>query len=183
VLLATLDRSSMEGQGFEGGGGGCWVEQIFGPNGEVVGEQEICEGIGRPVPLPGEPPPPIEVLPVPECPPNAECTLDGELWEVCTTFDDGRGNSGGECTVAVIGPGMRPPPQQFDGVQLEVYDHDERTWVFTQEALDPRPDGTATLDPARFLSPLGEVFVRAAGNLFPFDYSGRGLAATVGGAA
>lgn len=55
-------------------------------------------------------------------------------------------------------------------VELGVWDWGIRQWVPRAEAF---PGGAG--DPARFLSPLGEVFVRATGDLFPFDFSGRSV--------
>lgn len=53
---------------------------------------------------------------------------------------------------------------------LTVWDVPARQWVRADEAL-PGGDG----DPARLVSPLGEVHVRASGNLSPFDFSGRSV--------
>lgn len=59
--------------------------------------------------------------------------------------------------------------EQFGGrLDLTVWHRPTATWVPVPDAF-PRGEG----DPAALVSPLGEVWVRASGDLFPFEFSGR----------
>ena len=61
--------------------------------------------------------------------------------------------------------------QEFGNqVALAVWDVPDRQWVPLDEAF---PEGRG--DPARLLSPLGELHVQATGELFPFEYSARAV--------
>jgi hypothetical protein len=53
--------------------------------------------------------------------------------------------------------------------ELTVWDRIDRQWVPAGAAL-------SDVDPDRLVSPLGEVWVRASGELFPFEFSGRTIA-------
>lgn len=57
-------------------------------------------------------------------------------------------------------------PALGPSIDLAVWDHGSRSWQPTDDAFG---DGGA--DAQRFRSPLGEVFVRATGELFPFNFS------------
>lgn len=72
-----------------------------------------------------------------------------------------------ECTIDAIE--IRPG---IDGGGLEVYDHAAREWSTVDEAF---VDGIGR---PSLVSALGEVYVRAVGELHPFDFSGRGIGAT-----
>ena len=52
---------------------------------------------------------------------------------------------------------------------LTVWDRVARQWV-------PADDILSDVEPRRLVSPLGEVWVRANGEMFPFEYSGRSIA-------
>ncbi|MBA2317774.1 MAG: hypothetical protein H0V93_08355 [Euzebyales bacterium] len=56
-------------------------------------------------------------------------------------------------------------------IELTVWDPAARRWVPVADGL---PDG----GPPTAIGPLGEVWVRATGELYPFEFSGRGLRAT-----
>lgn len=61
---------------------------------------------------------------------------------------------------------------QFGGsVELTVWDHAARQWLPAGQAL-PLGGG----DAATLVDPLGQLYVRASGELFPFEFSGRGVA-------
>ncbi|MGH8931414.1 MAG: hypothetical protein ACRDZO_12505, partial [Egibacteraceae bacterium] len=53
--------------------------------------------------------------------------------------------------------------------ELTVWDHDARQWLPLAVALPP--GGRA--DPGPLLDPLGTLYVRASGDLIPFDFSAR----------
>jgi hypothetical protein len=109
-----------------------------------------------------------------------------DVFEECHTVEE-RDERGDlvvieECSAeAVTEPMPAPPPGRpapgggvpggAGATGLEIYDHDARSWVLVADAFD---GGDTT---TRFVSPLGEVYVRAAGELHPFDFSGRGIAA------
>ena len=57
-------------------------------------------------------------------------------------------------------------PEDGPPIELAVWDHTERLWRPADEAL-PGDGG----DPRRWRSPLGEVFVRVTGELFPLNFS------------
>lgn len=136
----------------------------------------LVEGLAPPAVEP--PPPAVRVPPCPQDAVSCEFTTDG--WEFC--FPDGSCQGG---SVAVPVPDElvdRPGP--VSGARLEVYDHVEGAWL--PAAMMFGDGGSADDDggdPARLLSPLGEVHVRAAGELFPFDFSGRGIGARLEGGA
>jgi hypothetical protein len=112
-----------------------------------------------------------EPMPRPECPPDAiSCTFDGTSMEVC--FADGHCEGW-----AAAMPAPAPPVPDLPGgaVGLQLWDRLERRWV---EADGDVLSGTTT-EIDRFLNPLGELYVRAVGGLFPFDTSGRSVGATV----
>lgn len=52
---------------------------------------------------------------------------------------------------------------------MTVWDRVARQWV-------PAEDALTDVAPRRLVSPLGEVWVRASGEMFPFEYSGRTIA-------
>jgi hypothetical protein len=144
----------------------CQDVQLRDPDGNLRGVEEQCFPVD---PRTGER---LDRRPgVPPCPPEAvSCDFSGDSWTFC--FADGRCEGG---AVAVAEPREGPPPVPGRGVGgLEVYDHVARDWVAVGEAFD------AGRDSRRLLSALGEVYVRAVGELRPFDYSGRGIAATRG---
>lgn len=64
-------------------------------------------------------------------------------------------------------------------VELRVWDTAARSWKPRADAFGP--DGQQG-DPATLVGPLGEVWVRATGDLFPFDFSGRSVAGAQAGA-
>lgn len=88
-------------------------------------------------------------------------------------------------TATELPPNEAPPPrelpplpdvQAFSGMQ--VWNHLDRRWVDVPADQDVTDDEGAT----RWLSPLGEVWVRATGELAPFDLAPQGVAARLGGA-
>lgn len=151
-LTSTLERGQLETGHFEEAHA-CTLEDM--PEGRT---RELC-GPERLLPL-------LEAT----CPDDAlQCSLEGQQLFVCP--------ENAPCE-------HRPIPQrlaeaiaeQEAGAMvgaggLEVYDRLERAWLPVAEVF---PDGTAT-DPDAYVSPLGEVFVRVSGELFPFDFSGRGI--------
>jgi hypothetical protein len=106
--------------------------------------------------------------PPPPCPPDRSCSYAGDTVEVC--------DPDGECTEAEIVVPDVPDQPRSDG--LEVWDVTAGEWTAVAGAFR---GGTARAD--RFVSPLGEVLVRAAGQLHPFEFSARGLALTTGAEA
>lgn len=126
----------------------------------------LDRGVAGPA-RPPAPPPPFGA--VPECPPDAvRCVVTEDGWEFC--FPDGSCEGG---SVDMVGPVPTPAP---GALRLEVYDHAEVGWVPAAAAF-----GAGGGDPERLLSPLGEVHVRAAGDLIPFDFSARGIGARLEG--
>jgi hypothetical protein len=69
----------------------------------------------------------------------------------------------------------RLQPNAAPPFELTVWDHDVRQWLPLDVALPP--EGRA--DPGSLLDPLGTLYVRASGDLVPFDFSAR----TVSGVA
>lgn len=60
--------------------------------------------------------------------------------------------------------------QQGGSADIEVWDPGRSEWVASEEALPARG-----ADAERFVGPLGEVWVRASGELFPFEFSARSV--------
>lgn len=115
-----------------------------------------------------EMPPMLEVEP-PPCPDGAvSCSWDGQTFEAC--FPDG------SCEASVQAQPVPPVPEPEilpdvgGAVGLEVWDHALDRWVGVDEAFAGTGGGSS------LLGPLGQVFVRATGELQPFDFSGRGIA-------
>lgn len=139
------------------------------------GDVVICQGAASALAQP-EPPP----MSPEDCPPDATCRFDGQTLEVCT--DD-------ECTITVapdvVEPGIDPAldPFVFGGppARLSVWNHAERTWQAFDEVFVQDPDGEIVAPAADYVSPLGEFLVRAEGELFPFDFSHRGVTLRTGG--
>ncbi len=115
------------------------------------------------------------------CPPDAEmCTWSndvGNRLEGETCFP------GGSCQdlVWTIEDGplqpepLGPAPRELSGMQ--VWNHLDRRWEDVPADQDVTDDEGAT----RWLSPLGEVWVRATGEMMPFDLAPQGVAARLGG--
>lgn len=169
-LVPSLGRGALEGMLHHGEGDGPVVEECRTVEerdeaGNLVSVSEECTVEAVEVM-----PPPPDVRPgVPPCPPDAvSCVVDGNSWEFC--FPDGS-CEGGASDVAAPMPAMPDPLPHGEGAELEIYDHVAQSWTAVETAFDGVRDTTA------FLSPLGEVFVRAVGELHPFDFSGRGIAA------
>lgn len=57
-------------------------------------------------------------------------------------------------------------PAEGGHIEVAVWDHTDRQWTTIGEAF-----GADGGDPARLVDPLGQVWVRARGDLFPYDYS------------
>ncbi|MBW3658507.1 MAG: hypothetical protein KY457_07705 [Actinobacteria bacterium] len=113
----------------------------------------------------------IEPMPAETCRMVEERDEDGDLvgtYEECVVAGD---------TGIVAEPGMPPPDPPFPGpgggpgAGLEIHDPTTGAWLPIDDAFADGPDT------ARFVTPLGEVFVRAVGELHPFDFSGRGIGA------
>lgn len=72
-------------------------------------------------------------------------------------------------TAAQLTDQMTPGAQGGGNAQLTVWDHVNRQWINLT-------DGFAPASRPRLVGPLGEVWVRASGGMFPFDYGGRTIA-------
>lgn len=157
ALVATLGRSAARRPLTEPG---CFQE----------GDLTICPGGGG-IAVPEEP---SAEPALPDCPPDATCSFEDGVLEVC--FPDG------SCEVtleAVSEPAIQP----FGGplVALEVWDHAKGAWLPFDRTFFQNADGEIVAPIDGLVSPLGEVYVRASGELFPFDYSHRGLTLREGG--
>ncbi len=100
-----------------------------------------------------------------QCPPEAvQCDFDsngGFTW--C--------DADGSCTRGTALNIAQPEPEQFGQVQFEAWSVTTARWEFiTVDQLGA--DGGL-----EFVNPLGEILLRASGEMFPFDFSGRGIAA------
>ena len=148
-LTSSLERGELR---TGGRGHTCTGSEVVGQDG-AVRTREICG--------------PDQVIAMLEdvCPEDAEhCALEDTTWIVCAE---------GGCNEQPVPPEIQDALSAGGASGLEIYDHDERGWrplgdVVTDDVI---------ADPGRFVSPLGEVFVRVEGELHPFDYSGRGLGA------
>lgn len=89
---------------------------------------------------------------------------------------------GGEAVLRFRLPAGTAPQQLVEDLErdefgvrqtLEVWDVTVDAWVPLADAF---PDGEG--DPERLLTPLGELYVRATGEQFPFDFSARSVAGT-----
>lgn len=132
------------------------LETRDGETGALLSSEDMCS--------PGGPP----------CPPNAVS---------CGWADDGSGVLEGEVClqddtcrdvrwiVDDTAVQDQPPP---DG--LQVWDHRDRSWVDLVDVTDA--DGTVdAMGLPRVLGPLGQVWVRAVGELQPFDLGPQGVGA------
>ncbi|MBW3621131.1 MAG: hypothetical protein KY461_12875 [Actinobacteria bacterium] len=173
-LVPSLDRGQLQGM-FEGDMAPpmeevCRTVEERDEDGNLVGTVEECvvegmEGVEQVAPA------------IPECPPDAvSCDIGETEWEFC--FEDGTCQGGG------FEPGMpMPMPEPFPGnvpggdVGLQIYNHVVPGWEEVADAFAADETDTTV-----FVSPLGEVFVRAVGELHPFDFSGRGIGAVRGAA-
>lgn len=164
-IVASLDRGELQGS-FEAVDVGvafgrdlvCESVERRDDEGNLVSVQEVCGPRDADT---GELLPPDE-LQAPECPPEASsCEFDGRSWTFC--FPNGV-CEGGE----VMGPDGIGQARGAEG--LEVYDFLAAAWTPVADAFADEAGDTL-----RFLSPLGESYVRVVGELHPFDYSGRGL--------
>lgn len=151
-LTSTLDRGQLQ-QGM-GEMEACHGDEVAGDEGmrfrEVCGPEPLLRAIGD------------------ACPEDANhCALQDRSLFVCRDEEP--------CHT------QPPPPELLDALAeldigisgLEIYDREARTWTPIADVFGP---GEGTVDaPARYLSPLGDVYVRVTGEFFPFDFSGRGL--------
>jgi hypothetical protein len=73
-------------------------------------------------------------------------------------------------------------PNRFGGgpIELTVWDVDAAAWLPLGDVFGA--GGGQGADPARVVSAMGEVYVRAAGQLFPFDFAGRSVSGVPTGA-
>lgn len=130
----------------------CFTVEVRDEDGALLSAMETCGDPRFP-----EPPP---------CPPDvASCAFDPDtmVLELCDADGACR-----EATVEAIGV---PEVTDGDG-RLQILDVTTGEWVLVDEVFD---DDRAPTE--RFVSPLGEVLVRVQGQLHPFEFSGRGLAA------
>ncbi|MBW3664647.1 MAG: hypothetical protein KY469_16225 [Actinobacteria bacterium] len=163
TLVATLGAQA--GHLLEPGGPVAVPGDCFDQDGITV-----CPGGAGLPPLPQAIPAP----PLPDCPPNAECSFDGEVFEICTSDGDVV-----ECSAIVQSEPMPPPPPDFPfpggQVRLSVWDHVAGEWRPFDEAFREERNGEVTAPAEPYLLPLGDVYIRVEGEFFPFDFSGRGL--------
>lgn len=160
TLISTLDQGHVNGRGefFEEDVFFCTNVETRDADGNLIAAEEMC-GDGF----------------VPECPFDATSCVVGEgTFEFC--FEDGTCQSG---AIADRPPIAMPAPAPFGGFRVfEIYDVTTDAWVGVAEAF---ADGSAPA--ARHVTALGEILVRVSGQLYPFDYSGRGLAIVEDGSA
>ena len=148
-LTSSLERGELQTGGRDHT---CTGSEVVGEDG-AVRAREVCG--------------PTQVIGALEdvCPEDAEhCALEETTWIVCRE---------GGCTEQPMPLELQDALSATGSSGLEIYDRDERRWrplgdVVTDDVI---------ADPDRFVSPLGEIFVRVEGELHPFDYSGRGIAA------
>ncbi|HUH07733.1 MAG TPA: hypothetical protein VML96_08000 [Egibacteraceae bacterium] len=69
--------------------------------------------------------------------------------------------------------------REFGQVTLEVWSESQREWL----ALDQAFDENGRAEPSVLLTPLGELYVRASGELWPFEYSTRSVFEDAGAVA
>lgn len=177
-LSWSLDRGVFDGMTGAGGGEGlrtvCETIEEVGEDGEpvVVGEECIEVPVGEVDPDDGDFPP---------CPDDAvSCAFGPDGWEIC--FEGGRCEQGaaGE---GLAGEGLAgddpdeaddgvPAPElvELDGsIDFEAWDHVAGRWA-RLEAVVASGDAVT-----RLVDHDGVVLLRARGEFFPLDVSGRGL--------